>query len=121
MKHTKSIIQLDWDHCFFPNCPNEPTQVHHVLHGPNREKADEDGLVIHVCASCHDAIHFGKEGGPMDRSLKRLAQIKWEENEKSRRVKNVTLRSVKEVETYIDSVEKEIRADWMKRYGRNYR
>ena len=123
MKRRKndSILQLDWDRCFFPNCSNPPTQVHHVMHGPDRDKATEDGLLIHVCHTCHDAIHFGKNGGAIDRSLKKLAQTKWEEREKAKRIYHVTLKSVREVDEYVDGIEREIRADWMKRYGRNYR
>lgn len=123
MKTIKSTLQTDWDRCFFPNCQNPPTQVHHVMHGnsANKRKAEEDGLLIHVCAKCHEAIHFDKESsGRMDRSLKRLAQIKWEEDWKTRNTFHVTLRSVKEVEDYVAELNRRAREAWMKRYGRNY-
>ena len=120
MKHTKSLLQLDWSRCFFPNCTNPPTQVHHVMHGPNRQRADEDGLVIHVCQACHDAIHFGTEtAGRMDRSLKRLAQLKWEEQWKDTHTVGY-FRSTQEVEEYVRIRNQKARQAWFERYGRNY-
>lgn len=123
MKTIKSTLQTDWDRCFFPNCQNPPTQVHHVMHGnsANKRKAEEDGLLIHVCATCHDMIHFDKEAsGRTDRSLKRLAQIKWEENWKARNTVQVTLKSVKEVDDYVTDLNRRAREAWLKKYGRNY-
>lgn len=29
------------------------TDRHHLLNGPDRKKADADGLIIPVCAGCH--------------------------------------------------------------------
>lgn len=121
MKRIKSIIQLDRDRCFFPSCPNMPTDVHHVMHGPDRSKAEEDGLFIFVCRECHDLIHFDKDrSGQTDRALKRLAQLKWEERWKTKNTTQVTLKSVKEVEDYMEEQAKRARLAWMARYGRNY-
>ena len=122
MKHIKSVLQTDWDRCFFNICGNPPTQIHHVMHGnaANKRKAEEDGLLIHVCAKCHEAIHFDKESsGRMDRSLKRLAQIKWEEGWKARHTMGI-FKSVREVEDYVSIQEDKARQAWMDRYGRNY-
>ena len=123
MKTIKSVLQGDWDRCFFPNCQNPPTQVHHVMHGnsANKRKAEEDGLLIHVCATCHDMIHFDRDAsGRTDRSLKRLAQIKWEESWKARNTVQVTLKSVKEVDDYVTDLNRRAREAWLKKYGRNY-
>lgn len=120
MKTIKSIIQLNWDKCFFPNCTNRPTQIHHVMHGPNRKKAEEDGLLIHVCPMCHEAIHFSKDSSrKLDRNLKRLAQIKWEEGWKARHTMGI-FKSVREVEDYVAIQEDKARQAWLDRYGRNY-
>ena len=123
MKTIKSVLQGDWDRCFFPNCQNPPTQVHHVMHGnsANKRKAEEDGLLIHVCATCHEAIHFDKDAsGRLDRGLKRLAQIKWEESWKARNTVQVTLKSVKEVDDYVTDLNRRAREAWLKKYGRSY-
>lgn len=123
MKTIKSVLQGDWDRCFFPNCQNPPTQVHHVMHGnsANKRKAEEDGLLIHVCATCHEMIHFDKDAsGRTDRSLKRLAQIKWEESWKARNTVQVTLKSVKEVDDYVTDLNRRAHEAWLKRYGRSY-
>lgn len=123
MKTIKSVLQGDWDRCFFPNCQNPPTQVHHVMHGnsANKRKAEEDGLLIHVCATCHEMIHFDKDAsGRTDRSLKRLAQLKWEDRWKAKNTNQITLKSVKEVEDYMNELNQKARNAWMKRYGRNY-
>lgn len=121
MKHIKSVLQTDWDRCFFNICGNPPTQIHHVMHGPDRRKAEEDGLIIYVCRTCHDLIHFDKDrSGQTDRALKRLAQLKWEERWKTKNTTQVTLKSVKEVEDYMAEQAKRARLAWMARYGRNY-
>lgn len=73
-------------------CHRQASDIHHMMHGPDRKKADKDGLVCPLCRSCHDKVHFGD--GTYDRRLKQEAQT-WYERTHSR-------------------------DEWMKRYGRNY-
>lgn len=80
----------DYTPCFL--CGATATEIHHMIHGPDRKKADEDGLVVPLCRECHNKVHFG--GGGLDRELKRTAQL-WYEKEHTRE-------------------------EWMERYGRNY-
>lgn len=89
----KSIIQSEWDRCFF-DCGRVPTDTHHVFHGRNRHLADEDGLTIRVCQHCHREIHEGRD----------CKQIQAMLHEYGQRV-------------YMQTHSLE---DWMKRYGRNY-
>lgn len=73
-------------------CHRQASDIHHMIHGPDRKKAEEDGLVVPLCRVCHSKVHFG--GGGLDRELKRTAQL-WYEEEHTR-------------------------DEWMKRYGRNH-
>lgn len=58
--------------------------THHLIGGANRKKADQDGLTIRLCHSCHnlavkpqDRIH----GNPIAEKLsKMLGQAIWEKN-----------------------------------------
>ena len=71
--------------------------THHCIFGSKRKKADEDGLIVKLCPSCHQAIHnpTNKFDQTMQNALKKIAQEKWEEKNGSR-------------------------AEFMKRYGRSY-
>ena len=78
MKH-KSIIQ-NGSECYI--CRRPATEVHHCLFGTaDRKKADEDGLFIPVCRSCHNAIHNPKNDFDkwLQKALKQIAQEKWME------------------------------------------
>ena len=91
----KSIIQSDTDVCFF--CQGRPTETHHVIGGAhiNRVYCDEDGLVIRVCRTCHDKLHNGPGSAVLTRKLRQLGQEKYEARIGTR-------------------------ADFMKRYGKNW-
>ena len=73
-----------------------PTECHHIFGGPNRRLSDEDGLFVHLCHSCHnqppDGAHFNKETA---KKLHMVGQKAWEAK-------------------YGD------RADFMRRYGKNF-
>ena len=34
-------------------CGKPVVETHHLLSGPDRKKADQDGLVIPICSKCH--------------------------------------------------------------------
>lgn len=72
-------------------------QRHHCLSGPDRQKAEEDGLWVWLCASCHvsgpHAVH-GPYGTDNRQLLRREAQKAYERDH--------------------------TRAEFMARYGRNY-
>ena len=55
--------------------------VHHCIFGSKRKLADEDGLTVKLCASCHEAIQHptNKFDQSMQNALKKIAQEKWEE------------------------------------------
>ena len=91
----KSIIQTDTGVCFF--CQGRPTETHHVIGGAhiNRVYCDEDGLVIRVCRTCHDKLHNGPGSAVLTRKLRQLGQEKYEARIGTR-------------------------ADFMKRYGKNW-
>lgn len=91
----KSILQTDGTFCFY--CQGYATETHHVIGGAhsNRVYCEEDGLTIRVCRRCHDKIH---SSATLSRSLKKLAQEKWEAR----------------------SMAENPRKEWMKRYGRSW-
>lgn len=69
----ESIIQKERE-CYL--CGRSyPLHRHHVLHGFNRKKADQDGLTVYLCIDCHIALH---QLGFHDRELKKVAQEAWE-------------------------------------------
>ena len=72
-------------------------QKHHCLGGPDRQKADDDGLWVWLCADCHiagkHAVH-GPYGTQYRQMLRREAQAAYERTH--------------------------TREEWMERYGRNY-
>lgn len=73
-------------------------QLHHILFGRNRKKADEDGLTVYLCYYHHlgtDGVH-GKNGIDLDIDLKQIAEKRW-------------------CEYYNKTPEQ-----FIKRYGRNY-
>lgn len=51
-------------------------ELHHMLHGTRRAKADKYGLTCHLCRECHQALH---DKGLHDRELEALAQAEFEE------------------------------------------
>ncbi len=90
----KSIIQ-DTKECYFCGRTND-LELHHIFMGQkHRGLADEDGLVVWLCANHHrisnNSVHLNKE---MRLTLQILGQKKY-------------------LETH--SME-----EWMERYGKNY-
>lgn len=61
------------DYCILCNRPR--TDIHHCVFGVGRRNlADEDGLTMPLCDSCHRAIHQGK----MQTLSKIIGQLAWE-------------------------------------------
>lgn len=46
-----SILTKYTDFCAF--CGRPTTETHHLLIGPARKRADQDGLTLPVCSNCH--------------------------------------------------------------------
>lgn len=93
----QSIIQPE-KYCYI--CGSRMNlELHHVLFGSaNRKLADEDGLTVWLCPLCHRGTYgvHGREGHGLDLDLKKIAEAKW-------------LRMTGKT-----------KADWIKRYGKNY-
>ena len=69
--------------------------VHHVIHGPLRKAADENGLWCYLRADIHRKLHDHAPGfGDLDGFLKRECQIRYETEH--------------------------TREEWMRLVGRNY-
>lgn len=93
-----SILQDDKSYCYihknYLGITIPAQHEHHCIHGnANRKLADEDGLTVFLCVSCHSALH---DKGIYDLKLQQLAEVTW-------------------LEQYNKTVE-----DWIKRYGKNY-
>lgn len=69
---TPSIIADDKETECYICGHNNPSEVHHIMFGPNRQLADEDGLTVHLCRHCHDLVHAEALG--YDDLLKAIAQ-----------------------------------------------
>ena len=59
-----------------------PTEKHHLIHGSGRRQlAEEDGLYVYLCPSCHTlgprAVHNNPK---VDRMLQAYGQKMWKEN-----------------------------------------
>lgn len=72
----KSIIPQDDERkCYLCGDWNA-TDTHHCIFGTaNRRKADEDGLTVRLCATCHRRLHDHGEGKVL---LQQIAQHCWE-------------------------------------------
>lgn len=71
----KSIIPGDKPGVCFVCSRIGSTDVHHMLHGTRRAKADEYGLTVNLCPNCHRQIH---DKGINDLALEKLAQRQFE-------------------------------------------
>lgn len=73
----KSIISNS-NFCYICGKPKE--HIHHVIFGSKRQLADQDGLTVPLCSSCHNAIHNSpnKFDRDMCESLKKIGQERWE-------------------------------------------
>lgn len=80
------------------------TERHHIFGGANRKHSEEDGLVVDLCHSCHNAppngVHFNKANMTM---LRVMGQQRYE---MARMEEGMTAEEAHEA--------------FMKRYGRNY-
>lgn len=78
---TKSIIQ-DSKECYV--CKTTMNlHRHHTMFGVrNRNKAEEDGLVVYLCREHHEGTYgvHGKHGKTLDDTLKRASEEKWIEH-----------------------------------------
>ena len=74
----RSILQDKDDGCLL--CGNPYTEEHHVMFGTaNRKLSEKYGLKVYLCAGHHRGdlgVHHNAE---LDKSLKRMAQTKFEE------------------------------------------
>ena len=59
--------------CYLCGSPFD-LEKHHCLHGSRRKKADEDGLIVYLCHTCHMRLHDTGDG---DRELQRMAESYW--------------------------------------------
>lgn len=67
------------DYCLFCGRPVEAK--HHLIGGPNRKKAEEDGLKIPCCNNCHNIgdVLTRIHGNPMAETMsKMMGQLAWE-------------------------------------------
>lgn len=106
MKTKSTVVQEQFaEYCFF--CGKPTSSVHHLLFGKGiRELAEEDGLKVPACSTCHtcgkfiDRIH----DNPMAEKLSKMfGQAIYERNECAKGLS-------------ID----EAREKFRKRYGRSY-
>lgn len=74
MAHRSIMMNLDNDVCFL--CGRRGNvQCHHVMHGSaNRKLAEQDGLMVNLCFSCHHILH---DTGRGDKELMKVAEARW--------------------------------------------
>lgn len=51
--------------------------THHLINGSNRKLADQDGLTVEICRTCHSTVHNIPS---VERLSKMLGQSQWEFN-----------------------------------------
>lgn len=73
----RSIITTEDEICFVCNRAYA-VAMHHIFQGPNRDKSEDWGLKIPVCAQCHHDIHNGKKSKKLMKDLHELGQTQWE-------------------------------------------
>ena len=72
----KSLMQDDPTVCYLCGKPMGKGDKHHIFNGPMRDKAEEDGMYIHVHRVCHSYIH----NHPVTaQTIKARGQRMWEE------------------------------------------
>lgn len=90
-------------------CGRNDECTHHLIFGANRRLADEDGLTIRLCNSCHNMAVKQSErvhGNIIAENLsKKLGQALWEREY---------------IAKYEADIQIEAREAFMKRYGRSY-
>jgi len=99
-----SIITNDLEHCIICGSPN--VAIHHAMSGvANRRLADEDGLIIPLCAKHHnmdsrESVHLNPT---IAKWSKMVGQLAFERKKVS-----------------MGLTDSEARREWMQRYGKNY-
>lgn len=86
------------------------THLHHIFFGAKQRKiADREGLTCYLCPDCHEGTEgvHGKNGGPLNYSLKEIAQEEWE-------------RRYKENYPYKNHADECAREAFIRMMGRNY-
>ena len=68
----KSIVQSE-KKCFLCGCQVD-LECHHLWHGSNRKRADQDGLTVWLCVHCHRNLH---DKGINDRELMEVGERAW--------------------------------------------
>ena len=79
VKYEKRNITEYNEYCLFCGRPVEAK--HHLIGGPNRKKAEEDGLKIPCCNNCHNIGYVLTRilGNPMAEMMsKMMGQLAWE-------------------------------------------
>ena len=65
-----SILTDDYENCYMCGLP--AAEWHHCLHGADKKKSEELGLMVPLCRRCHEKVHH--VGGEYDLILKQTAQ-----------------------------------------------
>lgn len=102
------------------------TARHEIWHGPNRERAKQDGLWLALCPRCHGKVHAEDNG--KYKFLKEAAQALWEYDKALEYLTIIrdTLTHELTVKNYsfsIDSIETVsnlVRNEFIAKYGRSY-
>lgn len=94
MKH-KSIVTNNLDKCYVCGS-GQNLEIHHCWHGTaNRKLADEDGLIVALCSTCHHQRLHDNPNKTLDDNLMKISEQAWIDHN------NATI------------------ADFIKRYGKN--
>ena len=72
MQNSKKLYGLT--DCYICGAP--ATDRHHMLHGRMRKKADQYGLIVPLCRTCHMLLH---DHGDYDKQLQKDAQRMFEQ------------------------------------------
>lgn len=110
-KKIKSILQDNLNVCFClsTDCAGG-LEIHHVIYGRGRRAiSDREGLVVALCEAHHRGtagVH-GRDGEPLGRALKEIAQEEWELN-------------YKKSYPYKNHADEAAREAWIRLMGRNY-
>lgn len=98
---------------------------HEVWHGPNRQRAKQDGLWVTLCPRCHEAVH--KADNTTYMWLKQAAQALWEYDRMIERVEDMTayFHRHRVIDSYEganlgESISKLVRSEFIFNYGRSY-
>ena len=83
-----------------------PLERHHVMNGPLREFAEENGLWVYITPEWHRKLHGTGDGAQIQKKLKLIAQLTYERE-----------RVIQEVGR--DPFDK-ARSDWMQAVRKNY-